>query len=52
MMIQDNSKFFHNQFSQELRLSGKFVDDTVHFTLGGYYYDADTRYDARIHPQE
>jgi iron complex outermembrane receptor protein len=49
MMIQDNSKFFHNQFSQELRLSGKFVDDTVHFTLGGYYYDAATRYDARIH---
>ncbi len=43
------SFFTHNQFSQEVRLSGKLFDDKVHFTIGGYYYDADTRYDARIH---
>ncbi|MBO9604170.1 MAG: TonB-dependent receptor [Novosphingobium sp.] len=49
VFIQDESKFYHNQFSQEVRLSGNFVDNTVHFTIGGYYYDADTRYDARIH---
>ncbi|BAK65601.1 TonB-dependent receptor-like protein [Sphingobium sp. SYK-6] len=49
VFIQDNSKFHHRQFSQELRLSGNLVNDTVHVTLGGYYYDAATRYEARIH---
>jgi iron complex outermembrane receptor protein len=49
VFIQDESKFYHNQFSEEARLSGNFFDNTVHFTLGAYYYDADTRYDARIH---
>ncbi|HEX7709598.1 MAG TPA: TonB-dependent receptor [Sphingomonadaceae bacterium] len=49
VFIQDESKFFHNQFSEEARLSGNFADNTVHFTLGAYYYNADTRYDARIH---
>ena len=43
------SDFTHNQFSQELRLSGSFADDKVHATIGGIYYDADTRYDGRIH---
>lgn len=43
------SDFTHNQFSQELRLSGSFADDNVHATIGGIYYDADTRYDGRIH---
>jgi iron complex outermembrane receptor protein len=49
VFIQDNSKFTHRQFSQELRLSANLIDDSVHVTVGGYYYDADTRYDARIH---
>jgi len=49
VFIQDNSRFYHHQFSQELRLSGNLVDNRLHFTLGAYYYDADTRYDARIH---
>ena len=43
------SYFSHRQFSQELRLSGNVANDRVHFTLGGFYYDADTQYDARIH---
>ncbi len=43
------SLFYHNQFSQEVRLSGNLMEDTVHFTVGGIYYDADTRYDALIH---
>jgi iron complex outermembrane receptor protein len=43
------SYFSHTQFSQELRLSGNLLEDTLHFTIGGFYYDADTRYDARIH---
>ena len=49
VFIQDNSKFYHHQFSEELRLAGNLFDNAVHFVLGGYYYDAATRYDARIH---
>ena len=41
--------FSHKQFSQEVRLSGSFLDDTVSVTLGGIYYDASTRYNGRIH---
>ena len=43
------SLFTHNQFSQELRLSANFAEDRVHATVGGIYYDDDTRYDGRIH---
>lgn len=43
------SYFTHNQFSQELRLSANFAEDRVHATVGGIYYDDDTRYDGRIH---
>jgi len=43
------SDFTHRQFSQEVRLSGSILNDAVQFTIGGIYYDADTRYNARIH---
>ena len=43
------SDFSHKQFSQELRLSGNLMDEAIQFTIGGFYYDADTRYNARIH---
>ncbi|OYX66017.1 MAG: hypothetical protein B7Y88_06065 [Sphingomonadales bacterium 32-64-17] len=49
VFIQDTTRFYHHQFSQELRLSGNLLEDTVHFTLGGFYYDASTRYEGRIH---
>jgi len=49
VFIQDTSRFYHDQFSQEVRLSGNLVSDSVHFTIGGYYYDASTRYEGRIH---
>ncbi|MFC4256923.1 TonB-dependent receptor [Croceibacterium xixiisoli] len=49
VFIQDHSIYSHRQFSQELRLSGSFADDSLHMVLGGFYYDAATRYDARIH---
>lgn len=49
VFIQDDSKFEHEQFSQELRLAGQFLDDAVDLVLGGFYYDASTRYNARIH---
>ncbi len=49
VFIQDHSVYSHRQFSQELRLAGNFANDTVHVVLGAFYYDAATRYDARIH---
>ncbi len=49
VFIQSQGLFQHEQFSQELRLSGSFLDDTVSLTVGGIYYDASTRYLDRIH---
>ncbi len=49
VFIQDESDYSHEQFSQELRLAGQFLDDRLDVIVGGYYYDAATRYDARIH---
>ena len=49
VFIQDASDYTHEQFSQELRLAGQFLDDTLDVIVGAYYYDAATRYDARIH---
>jgi iron complex outermembrane receptor protein len=49
VFIQDASDYTHKQFSQELRLAGKFLDDALDVIVGGYYYDASTRYNARIH---
>lgn len=49
VFIQSQGLFEHEQFSQELRLSGSFADDTITFTVGGIYYDASTRYLDRIH---
>ena len=49
VFIQDESDYTHEQFSQELRLAGQFLDDRLDVIVGGYYYDASTRYDARIH---
>ncbi|MGX7894628.1 TonB-dependent receptor [Tsuneonella sp. HG222] len=49
VFIQDDSDYSHKQFSQELRLAGQFLNDTVDVVLGAYYYDAATRYNARIH---
>ena len=49
VFIQDASDYTHEQLSQELRLAGQFLDDTLDVVVGAYYYDASTRYDARIH---
>jgi iron complex outermembrane receptor protein len=49
VFIQDESDYSHEQFSQELRLAGRFLDDTLDVVVGAFYYDASTRYDARIH---
>jgi len=49
VFIQDDSDYSHEQFSQELRLSGQFVEDRLDVVLGAFYYDASTRYNGRIH---
>jgi iron complex outermembrane receptor protein len=49
VFIQSTDWFEHEQFSQELRLTGDLVDGTVHFTVGGIYYEAETRPLSRIH---
>lgn len=33
----------HEQFSQELRLSGDMLSDMLEWTLGGYYFDSSSR---------
>ena len=33
----------HEQFTQELRLSGQFADGLIDATVGGFYYDANDR---------
>ena len=49
VFIQDQTVFEHEQVSQEVRLSGVLLEETVNFTVGGIYYDASTRYNGRIH---
>lgn len=38
-IIQVNNTDNLEVFTQELQLSGKFIDDRLRFTLGGYYYE-------------
>ena len=49
VFIMDDSDYSHEQFSQELRLNGVFLDDRLDVVVGAFYYDAATRYNARIH---
>lgn len=38
----------NRQWSQELRLSGKVLDDALDFTVGGFYFDARGTFTGRI----
>jgi iron complex outermembrane receptor protein len=49
VFIQSTDWFEHQQFSQEVRLTGNLVNNTVHFTVGGIYYEGKTRPLSRIH---
>nr|MBO2512727.1 TonB-dependent receptor [Gammaproteobacteria bacterium] len=49
VFIQSTDWFEHEQLSQEFRVTGNLVDGTVHFTVGGIYYEAKTRPLSRIH---
>lgn len=39
--------FRHEQFTQELRLSGQFADGFIDATIGGFYYDASDHIEGR-----
>ncbi|MFO7275483.1 MAG: TonB-dependent receptor [Pseudomonadota bacterium] len=49
VFIQSTDWFKHHAFSQEVRFTGNVLDNRVHFTVGGIYYDASTRALSRIH---
>ncbi|TIX49809.1 TonB-dependent receptor [Alteraurantiacibacter aquimixticola] len=49
VFIMDDSDYTHEQFSQELRLNAVLLEDKLDLVVGGFYYDASTRYNARIH---
>jgi len=49
VFLMGEERFNHRQFSQELRLSGSLAQETVHFTIGGTYYDASTDHWALGH---
>jgi iron complex outermembrane receptor protein len=44
VFIMQQQQFFHKQFSEEGRLSGKFLDNTLNFTVGAIYFHQRTRY--------
>jgi len=46
-LLQNESWFYHKQFSQELRLSGTALDKRLSYTLGGIYYYQRTTYYTR-----
>jgi iron complex outermembrane receptor protein len=49
VFIQNADFYTGTSFSQEVRLSGSFMDDTLNFTVGGIYYEAKQRPLSRIH---
>lgn len=46
-LLKERLRSVHEQFTQELRLSGK-IGDLVDFTVGGFYYKAKDLVDTRI----
>jgi len=47
-LILSEEELAHWQFSQEVRLSGQLADGLIDFTLGGYYFEAETTYSNRV----
>lgn len=46
-LLASLSEFYHDQFSQELRLSGRALDGMLDFTVGGMYFRQRTTYETR-----
>lgn len=45
---QLDNQLNHRAWSQELRLNGSLFDKKLEYTLGGFYFDQDGRYTARV----
>ena len=48
MMLLNEANFDHEQFSQEVRLNGRFLDGRVNVTVGGIYFHQKTTYYERV----
>lgn len=47
-VAQLNNVLKHHAWSQEVRLNGKLADGKLLFTLGGFYFDQNGNYQARV----
>ncbi|AKH43199.1 iron complex outermembrane receptor protein [Altererythrobacter atlanticus] len=47
-VAQLDNKLNHRAWSQELRINGEFGDGFLEYTLGGFYFDQNGRYTARV----
>ena len=47
-VAQLDNKLRHRAWSQELRLNGSFMDKRIEYTLGGFYFDQNGTYNARV----
>lgn len=47
-VAQLDNQINHRAWSQELRLNGELGDGLFEYTLGGFYFDQDGRYTARV----
>ncbi len=46
-MLQSLSEFRHEQFSQEIRFSGRALGELLDYTVGGIYFKQETVYETR-----
>ncbi len=47
-VAQLDNQMNHRAWSQEVRLNGSLANKLVEYTLGGFYFDQDGRYTARV----
>jgi iron complex outermembrane receptor protein len=47
-VAQLDNKLRHRAWSQELRLNGSLMDKRIEYTLGGFYFDQNGTYNARV----
>jgi len=47
-IAQLDNKMNHRAWSQEIRLNGSLFDKMLEYTLGGFYFDQNGRYTARV----
>jgi iron complex outermembrane receptor protein len=47
-VAQLDNKLRHRAWSQELRINGSFWDKKIEYTVGGFYFDQNGTYNARV----